>query len=146
MSTKERRQEVPPELLERFCQGLAKGLSKGAAYKEAGLGEGKKQNSIYTLAGKLAQWPEVQQRVKEIQSEVLEQARQEVPTEEIFNYDKFLLDVIMGKITDRGEQARLSDRLQAVRIKAQIDGRMSNKTDLSGDMVINVRVRDNDEG
>jgi type II secretory ATPase GspE/PulE/Tfp pilus assembly ATPase PilB-like protein len=136
------RQEVPPDRREKFCQCLARGLSKGQAYKEAGLGEGCKQSSIYVYASKLAKEPDIIARVAEIQKEAKEQAKQN--TADDIDLRVWLNDVVAGAIEDRGQQASLRDRLKAAELKARIDGMMIEKREVNGDMVIEVCVNGED--
>jgi type II secretory ATPase GspE/PulE/Tfp pilus assembly ATPase PilB-like protein len=139
---KTRRQEVPPEAKEKFCQGLARGLSKGHAYKDAGLGVGCKQASIYVYASKLAKEQAVIDRVSEIQKEAKEQAKQNAADD--IDLRVWLNDVVAGAIEDRGQQASLRDRLKAAELKARIDGMMVEKREVNGDMVIEVCVNAED--
>ena len=144
MSTKERRQEVPLEAREKFCQGLARGYSKGKAYKEAGLGEGCKQSSIYVYASKLAKEQDIIKRVEEIQLEAREKAKERAPDAFDVDLRSWLNDVVAGKIEDRGQQASLRDRLKAAELKAKIDGLMIERREVNGDMVIEVCVNGED--
>lgn len=139
---KTRRHEIPPEAREKFCQGLARGLSKGQAYKEAGLGVGCKQASIYVYASKLAKEPDIIARVKEIQQEAREQAKQNASDD--VDLRTWLNDVVAGAVEDRGQQASLRDRLKAAELKAKIDGMMIEKREMTGDMVIEVCVNAED--
>lgn len=139
---KTRRQEVPPEAKEKFCQGLARGLSKGQAYKEAGLGVGCKQSSIYVYASKLAKEQAVIDRVAAIQQEAAEKAKENAP--DAVDLKEWLNSVVAGMVEDRGQQASLRDRLKAAELKAKIDGLMIEKREMTGDMVIEVCVNAED--
>lgn len=139
---KTRRQEVPPEAKEKFCQGLARGLSKGQAYKEAGLGVGCKQASIYVYASKLAKEQAVIDRVAAIQKEAAEKAKENAP--DAVDLKEWLNSVVAGMVEDRGQQASLRDRLKAAELLAKIQGLMIEKREVNGDMVIEVCVNAED--
>lgn len=141
---KTRRQEVPPEAREKFCQGLARGLSKGQAYKDAGLGVGCKQASIYVYASKLAKEQAVIDRVAAIQKEAAEKAKANAPDAVAVDLKEWLNSVVAGMVEDRGQQASLRDRLKAAELKAKIDGLMIEKREMTGDMVIEVCVNAED--
>jgi hypothetical protein len=115
-------------------------MSKGAAYKESGLGEKNTQRTCYNYGSQLANEKACIERVAEIQEAAKAKAKEDNSPSQNVDMDEWLTAVMMGNVEDRGQPARLAERLKAAELKCKINGLMSNKTEVTGDIEIEVSI------
>lgn len=130
-----------------FCRLCVIQRNKSKAYRQAGLlTEEQNPEHISQYAYNLYRKDYIQAYIRALKDKIeaddkmLEQQTIDKAQrlQDSFDVAQWFEDVTAGKILDRGEEAKLTDRIQAGRTYAQIKGLLTNKTEVSGDIVIDV--------
>lgn len=138
--------ELTPQQKE-FCRLLALGKSKTEAYIKSGIQqEGSKRRSACACAINLLKnvnirtyYEGLKARLQtvddKLEKDFAEKAKE---VDDGFDIGEWFKGVVTGEITVDGVAASMGERIQAGKVYAQIKGLMTNKTEVSGDIVIDV--------